>query len=176
MNPLLHHFRKDFRHSRGFMLMTLLVAAGILWLPAVPPEDRAKPLIWLPLFRYGGWFMLFLTVGRLVQLDAPLRDTAWFRTRPVPLATWLGSKLLTVLALIVPMALIECAMLLLTGLRPGFTDLLLVFAEELLASGALLGVSIRSPFPGRNGLDQRESFRALPPTRSRFSRAATSGH
>ena len=142
MNLLLHHFRKDFRHSRWWMLLTLSVTAGILWFPTVPLEERAEQMKWLSLFRYGGWLLLFLTAGRLVQLDLPIRDTAFFRTRPVPLSTLLLSKSLTVLALIIPMALMECLMLLLIGLKPAATDLLLIFTEEMLVLSVISGVTM----------------------------------
>lgn len=142
MNLLLHHFRKDFRHSRWWMLLTLAVTAGILWFPSVPLEERAEQMKWLPLFRYGGWLLLFLTVGRLVQFDAPVRDTAFFRTRPVPLSTLLLSKSLTILALIFPMALMECLMLLLMGLNPAATDLVLIFTEEMLVLSVISGVTM----------------------------------
>ena len=142
MNLLLHHFRKDLRHTCWWMLLTLSVPAGILWFPTVPVQERAEQMKWLPLFRYGGWFLLFLTTGRLVQLDAPVRDTAFFRTRPMPLSTVLLSKCLTVLSLIIPMALIECLMLLLTGLKPAATDLLLVFIEEMLVLSVISGVTM----------------------------------
>ena len=142
MNLLLHHLRKDLRHTCWWMLLTLSVTAGILWFPTVPLEERAEQIKWLPLFRYGGWFLLFLTTGRLVQLDAPVRDTAFFRTRPVPLSTLLLSKSLTVLALIIPMALMECLMLLLIGLKPAATDLVLIFTEEMLVLSVISGVTM----------------------------------
>lgn len=123
MNLLLHHFRKDLRHTRWMLLATFILTAGALWFPSVPLEDRAEQVKWLPLFRYGGWFLLFLTSGRLFLLDLPMRDTAFFRTLPVPLSTWLGSKLLTLLVLIIPMALVECVMLIALGLNPGAFDL-----------------------------------------------------
>ena len=142
MNLLLHHLRKDLRHTCWWMLLTLSVTAGILWFPTVPLEERAEQMKWLPLFRYGGWFLLFLTTGRLVQLDAPVRDTAFFRTRPMPLSTVFLSKCLTVLALIIPMALMECLMLLLIGLKPAATDLLLIFTEEMLVLSVISGVTM----------------------------------
>ena len=142
MNLLLHHFRKDIRHTRWMMLATFLFTAGALVFPNVPLEDRADQVKWLPLFRYGGWFLLFLTSGRLVQLDAPMRDTAFFRTLPVPMSTWLGSKLLTLLVLIIPMAMIECAMLLALGLNPGIVNLLLILGEEMLALSAIAMIAM----------------------------------
>lgn len=142
MNLLGHHFRKDLRHTRGWMLLTLLVAAGILWFPTVPLEDRVQQITWLSLLRYGGWLMLVLTVGRMVQLDAPFRDGAFLRTRPASLPTMMASKCLTALALIIPMAMLECVLLLMLDLKPGAVSLLLVFCENLLTLSAMAAVAI----------------------------------
>jgi hypothetical protein len=133
MNLLFHHIRKDLRHSRWLIALTWLAAAGILWLPATPVEKRFEVLQWLPLLRYGSWVLHFLTIGRIVQLDAPLRDTAFHRSRPVSSNQWLASKLTSALILILPMALLQVAMILLAGLKPEFIDLLLIFAEEMLS-------------------------------------------
>ena len=137
MSLILHHVRKDLRHSRWLIAATWLVAAGILWLPASPVEQRAELMQWLPLFRYGSWVLLYLTVGRIVQLDAPLRDTAFHRSRPVSGNMWLVSKLATCVIIIVPIALLHALMLPLAGLWPGFIDLLLIFAEEMLTLGVV---------------------------------------
>ena len=137
MNLLLHHVRKDLRHSRWLIAITWLAAACILWLPATPVEKRAELMEWLPFIRYGSWLLLFLTIGRIVQLDAPLRDTAFLRSRPVSSGDWLSSKLLTCLILLLPMALLEAAMILPAGMRPESIDLLLIFFEEMLALGVV---------------------------------------
>ena len=142
MNLLLHHLRKDLRFARWMMLAALFVSAVILWFPNVPLAERTRQIQWLWLARYGGWLLAFLTAGHLIQLDAPLREGAFFRTRPVPLATLIPPKCLVVLILIVPMAMIECLMLLLMGLRPGATELLLVFAENLLVLAAVAAIGM----------------------------------
>jgi hypothetical protein len=142
MNLLLHHVRKDLRHSRWLIALTWLAAAGILWLPATPVEKRVEVMQWLPFLRYGSWVLLFLTIGRIVQLDAPLRDTAFLRSRPVSPNEWLFSKLLTCLILLLPMALIQVAMILLAGMRPEFIDLFLIFFEEMLALGVVMALAM----------------------------------
>jgi len=142
MNLLLHHLRKDLRFARWLILITLLLAAGILWFPSVPPEERVEQIKWLPWFRYGSWTLLFLTIGHVVQLDAPLRDTAFLRSRPVSSGAWLASKLLTCPILILPMALFEVMMIRLAGLRPGFIDMLLIIAEEMLVLGVVAALAL----------------------------------
>lgn len=142
MNLILHHVRKDLRHSRWLIAATWLVAAGILWLPASPVEQRAGLMQWLPLFRYGSWILVYLTVGRIVQLDAPLRDTAFHRSRPVSANTWLVSKLAAGALVILPIALIQTLALPLAGLMPGFIDLLLIFAEEMLTLGVVAAIAM----------------------------------
>ena len=103
----------------------------------MPVEKRIAAFEWLPFVRYGSWVLFFLTVGRIVQLDAPLRDTAFLRSRPVSSGEWLASKLLTSLIIILPLAFFQVAMIPLSGLRPEFIDLLLIFAEEMLALGVV---------------------------------------
>jgi len=142
MNLLSHHVRKDLRHSRWLIALTWLAAAGILWLPATPVELRHKTFEWLPAIRYGSWALLFLTIGRIVQLDAPLRDTAFLRSRPVSSRDWLSSKLLTCLILLLPMALLEVAMILLAGLQPESIDLLLIFLEEMLSLSVVVVLAV----------------------------------
>jgi hypothetical protein len=144
MNLLFHHIRKDLRHSRWLIALTWLAAAGILWLPATPVEKRVEVMQWLPLIRYGSWTLLFLTIGRIVQLDAPLRDTAFLRSRPVSSSEWLSSKLVASVILMLPIALLQVAMILFAGLRPESIDLLLILAEEVLVLGviALIAMTI----------------------------------
>lgn len=142
MNLLLHHLRKDLRHSRWMILATVLIAAGALWFPSVPLEDRANQISWLALPRYGGWVLLFMTVARLVLLDAPVHEGGFLRTRPVSVSTLFQAKCLTALVLIVPLAMIECIMLLMLGLQPGAMGLLLVFSENLLISAAIAAVGM----------------------------------
>jgi hypothetical protein len=142
MNLLFHHIRKDLRHSRWLIALNWLAAACILWLPAMPVEKRFAAFEWLPFIRYGSWVLLFLTVGRIVQLDAPLRDTAFLRSRPVSSSEWLSSKLVSGLILMLPMALLQVAMIRLAGLRPEFIDLLLVFAEEMLSLGVVAALAM----------------------------------
>jgi hypothetical protein len=141
MNLLSHHVRKDLRHSRWIIILTWLAAAGILWLPATPVELRYKTIEWLSAIRYGSWMLLFLTIGRIVQLDAPLRDTAFLRSRPVSSNEWLASKLASGLILMLPMALLQVVVILLAGMRPEFIDLLLIFAEEMLSLGVVVGLA-----------------------------------
>jgi hypothetical protein len=142
MNLLLHHVRKDLRHSRWLIALTWLAAAGILWLPVTPVEKRVEVIEWLPFIRYGSWVLLFLTVGRIVQLDAPLRDTAFLLSRPVSSGDWLSSKLASCLIVMLPLALLQVAMILLAGMRPEFIDLLLIFAEEMLSLGVVAALAM----------------------------------
>jgi hypothetical protein len=142
MNLLLHHVRKDLRHSRWLIAITWFAAACILWLPATPVEKRVEVIEWLPFIRYGSWVLLFLTVGRIVQLDAPLRDTAFLLSRPVSSGDWLSSKLASCLIVMLPLALLQVAMILLAGMRPEFIDLLLIFAEEMLSLGVVAALAM----------------------------------
>jgi arginine exporter protein ArgO len=142
MNVVLHFFRKDLRFARWAILSTWFVAASVLWFPTVPLEERAEQIKWLYLSRHGSWLLLCLAAGHLILLDAPLREGAFIRTRPALLSDMLRSKCLTVLLLIVPMALFECLMLLLMGLRPGVLELTLVFAENFLILAAIAAVGM----------------------------------
>ena len=142
MNLLLHHLRKDLRHSRWLILITLLVSAGILWFPSVPLEARVEQINWLSLARYGSWLLALLTAGHLIQLDAPLRESGYLRTRPAPRATVLLSKMIAVFFLIVPLAMVECLFLVLLDLKPGVTTLILVFTENLLMLAMICSVGM----------------------------------
>jgi len=142
MNLLFHHLRKDLRFARWLILATWFIAAWVLWFPSVPLEERSEQIKWLYLSRYGSWLTLCLTVGHLIQLDAPLREGAFIRTRPALQSDMLRSKGLAALLIIVPMALFECLMLLLIGLRPGAMELLLVFAENLLILATIAAIGM----------------------------------
>ena len=142
MNLLLHHVRKDLRHSRWLIALTWLAAASILWLPATPVEKRVEVIQWLPLIRYGPWALLFLTIGRVVQLDAPLRDTAFLRSRPVSPGDWLASKLVSGVIVLLPMAFSQLAMILLAGLRPEIVDMLVIFTEEVLMLALVVALAM----------------------------------
>ncbi len=138
MNLLLHHLRKDLRFAYWLIPITLLLAAGVLWFPSVPLAERTEQIKWLYLAQYGSWLLTILTAGHLTQVDAPLREGGYLRTRPASRSTVLLSKIIAVLILIVPMAMIECLLLVLLDLKPGVTTLILVFAENLLIL-ALMG-------------------------------------
>ncbi len=138
MNLLLHHLRKDLRFARWMILATLIVSAFVLWFPTVPLEERTEQIKWLYLAQYGSWLLTILTAGHLTQVDAPLREGGYLRTRPAPRSTVLLSKMIAVLILIVPVAMIECLLLVLLDLKPGVTTLILVFGENLLIL-ALMG-------------------------------------
>lgn len=142
MNLLFHHLRKDLRFARWLILATLFVSAAILWFPTVPLEERRDQMIWLAVARYGGWLLAFLTAGHLIQMDAPLREGGYLRTRPASRSTVIQSKMVAVLILIVPLAAIECLLILLLGLKPGATNLLLIFAENLLALAMICSVGM----------------------------------
>ena len=142
MNLLLHHLRKDLRFARWMILITLVLAAGVLWFPSVPLEERTEPIKWLYLSRYGIWLLVLLTAGHLIQLDAPLCESGFMRTRPAPRSTVLLSKMIAVLILIVPLAMIECLLLVLLDLKPGASDLFLVFSENLLMLAMIGSVSM----------------------------------
>ncbi len=142
MNLLLHHVRKDLLHSRWLISITWLAAASVLWLTTMPLERRVEGFEWLPFIRYGSWILLFLTIGRIVQLDAPLRDTAFHRSRPVSPGEWLASKLATSVIVLLPMALLQVVMILLLGMRPELVDLLLILVEEILVLGVVLAIAM----------------------------------
>lgn len=142
MNLLFHHVRKDLRHSCWSIALTWLAAAGIFWLPAAQVEKRLEVMQWLPFIRYGSWVLLFLTVGRIVQLDAPLRDTAFLRSRPVSSGTWLVSKLAAGVVILLPIALFQVVVLPLAGLRLDFTDSLLIFFEEALVLSVVAALAL----------------------------------
>ncbi len=153
MNLLLHHFRKDLRYARWMILFTFVLAAGAFWFPSVPLEERSEQIKWLSFSRYGSWLMALLTAGHLVQLDAPLRESGFMRTRPAPRAKVFQSKMLAVFVLIVPLAMTECIMLVLLDLKPDVTTLILVFAENLLALAMIcaagMALAIRSETSAR---------------------------
>ena len=142
MTYVSHHVRKDLRHSRWLVAITWLAAAGILWPAVTPVAERVRLMEWLPFLRYGSWLLLFLTVGRIVQLDAPLRDTAFLRSRPVSQGTWIASKLVSCAILILPMALFQVLMFPLAGIQSETGDLVLIFTEEMLVHGVVAVFSL----------------------------------
>lgn len=137
MNSVFHLALKDLRHSRWLIALTWIVAAAILWLPTLPVDSRDQEFFRFHLYGFGSWVLLFLTIGSIVQLDAPLRDTAFLRSRPVSHGDWLASKFLAVLFVIFPMALFPVSMILVAGLRPGLIHLSLAFVEEMLTLGMI---------------------------------------
>lgn len=137
MNLLLHHLLKDLRFARWLILITLVLAAGVLWFPSVPLEERAEQIKWVLLPRYGSWLLTLLTAGHLIQLDAPLRESGFMRTRPLPRMSMLLSKMIAILVLIVPLGMIECLLLVLLDLKPGTANLFIIFAENLLMLGLI---------------------------------------
>ena len=129
MNLLLHHLRKDFRYIRWWMVATWIFAGCILLWPLIPRESRANYTLWASLVSLAKYMMVSVTVWRLIQLDAPKRDKAFFQTKPTSLTTVLRSKLLVIITLIVPLALMECLFAGLLGLHPGITIKYSFFAK-----------------------------------------------
>ncbi len=142
MNLLLHHVRKDLRFARWLMLITLVVAAGVLWFPTIPLTERTTQLKWLYLSRYGSWLRAVLTAGHLIQLDAPFREGGYLRTRPALRSTMLLSKVISVLILIVPLAMTECLLFVGLDLKPGAINLIIIFAENLLTLAMLCSLAM----------------------------------
>ena len=142
MNVTLHFFRKDLRLLRWPLVFLFAEAIGvILWYSMLPLEGRVTHIAALSLWRYVIWGVCFM-MGGLVQRDAPLREAAFFRTKPVALHTVLQAKGLILLCVVVLFAAIETLSLLLLGLKPGILNLLLIFAEELLLLAALTAVGM----------------------------------
>ncbi|MEO8614692.1 MAG: hypothetical protein ABI600_06090 [Luteolibacter sp.] len=133
MNLLLHHLRKDFGYLRWWMIGTWIIAGCMLLWPLIPRESRANYTHWVSLVSLAKYVMVSVTVWRLIQLDAPKRDKAFFQTKPTSLTTVLRSKLLVIITLIVPLALMECLFAGLLGLHPGIPDQILIFSEALLS-------------------------------------------
>ena len=143
MNQVLHFFRKDLRLSRWPLLFLVIEALGImLWYSMLPLEKRMDQIVVLPLWRYTIWAACFIYIGGLTQRDAPFREGAFFRTRPVALSTVLRSKCLSALIFIVLFAMIESLSLFMLGLKLSALDFLLIFAEEILVLSALGAVSM----------------------------------
>lgn len=143
MNHVVLFFRKDLRLMRWPLLLLVTEALGVmLWYSMLPLEKRVAQIAVLPLWRFVIWAACFLIIGGLTQRDAPLREGAFFRTRPMALSTVLQSKCLMALFIVVLFALIESFSLLMLGLKPGVLDFLLVFIEELLVLSALGSVSM----------------------------------
>ncbi|MGJ8642329.1 MAG: hypothetical protein ACSHX9_02880 [Luteolibacter sp.] len=113
-----------------------------LLLPLVSVENRFGMTMWLVAFRYGSWLLLFLTVAHVVLLDAPARDSAFFRTLPISFPKWLRSKLLFCLVLISPMAVVQGVMIIALGIAPGLIGLVLLFAEDFLAHALVAGLAV----------------------------------
>ena len=141
MNLLLHHLRKDLRFARWMILITFL-AAGILWFPNIQLEERVEQIKWLWVARLGGWLVALLAAGHLIQLDAPLRESGFMRTRPAPRTTVILSKMIAVFILIAPLSMVECLHLMLLDLKPGATILILVFAENLLMLAMICSIGM----------------------------------
>ena len=143
MNLVIHFFRKDLRVNRWPLLFLVIWALGImLWYSLLPTEKRMDHIGALSLWRYFIWLMCFLIIGAQTQRDAPFREGAFFRTRPMGLSTILQSKGLYALLIVVLSATITSVSLLMLGLKPGVLDFLLIFAEEILVLSALGAVSI----------------------------------
>ncbi len=143
MNLLLHHFRKDFRLILPSLLNLPLIIIGFsLYFSMLPMEVRASKIAMMPMLKLGIWVGCFLAIGGLIQRDAPFREGAFFRTRPVTRSTLLKSTGLVALSLILLIALIETLSLLLFGVKPGASDLVLIFTEKLLLLSALGAISM----------------------------------
>lgn len=142
MNLSFHLLRKDFKYARFWILATWVVAAMALLFPLLSIEKRGDLAAWLVAFRYGSWLLLFLTVSHVVLLDAPARDSAFFRTLPISFSAWLRSKLLFVLILVLPMALVQSVMLIALGIAPQLGGLVLLFAEDFLSHSVVAGLAM----------------------------------
>jgi len=143
MNHIVLFFRKDLRLMRWPILLLATEALGVmLWYSMLPIEKRVAQIAVLPFWRFVIWAACFLIIGGLTQRDAPLREGAFFRTKPVALSTVLRSKCLMALFIVVLFAAIETVSLLMLGLKPGVLDFLLIFIEELLVLSALGAVSM----------------------------------
>lgn len=142
MNLPLHFLRKDLKFARFWILSTWLIAAMALLFPLVPVEKRPDFALWLLAFRFGSWILLFHTVAHVVLVDAPARDTAFFRTLPISPGQWLRSKLLCALTVILPMSLIQISLILILGLRPGASGFFLLFAEDFLSHAVVASLAL----------------------------------
>ncbi|MEO8614691.1 MAG: hypothetical protein ABI600_06085 [Luteolibacter sp.] len=154
MNLLLHHLRKDLRLMRWPLLFLAIEALGVmLWYSMLPLEKRVAHIAVLPIWRYCIWAACFLIIGGLTQRDAPFREGAFFRTRPVALSTVLRSKCLIALFIVVMFAMIESFSVLMLGLKPSVLDFLLIFCEEVLVLSALgaasMAMAIRQETAGK---------------------------
>ncbi len=143
MNQVLHFFRKDLRVLRWPLLFLVIWLLGIMyWYSQLPLEKRmnhiAAPLLW----RYFIWVMCFLMIGGQTQRDAPFREGAFFRTRPMGLSAVIQSKALFALLMVVLAATLTNVSILMLGLKPSVLDFLLIFTEEILVLSALSAVSI----------------------------------
>jgi hypothetical protein len=133
MNLLLHHLRKDFSYIRWWMIGTWIIAGCTLLWPLIPWDSRANFIDLASLVSFAKYLMVWVTTWRLIQLDSPNRDRAFFQTRPTSLTAVLRSKLLIIVTLIVPVALVECLFAAFLGLHPGVLNQILIFSETLLS-------------------------------------------
>jgi|GEM_PF-5798887 len=132
MNLLLHHLRKDFSYIRWWMIGTWIIAGSMLLWPLIPREIRVDYIDLASLVSFAKYVMVLVTVWNLIRLDAPNRDRAFFQTKPTSLTTVLRSKLLVIITLIIPLALMECLFAGLLGFHPGVLNQILIFSEALL--------------------------------------------
>jgi len=132
MNLLLHHFRKDLTYIRWWIIGTWIISGSILLWPLIPREIRATYVSLASLVSLVKYLMAWATVWNLLRLDSPRRDKAFFQTKPTSLIVLLRSKLLVILVLTVPLALLECIFVEQLGLHPGILNQILIFSETLL--------------------------------------------
>ena len=120
MNPIIHHFRKEFAYLRirwfGFLaLLGFDLAVNLEWL--FPLRPGGQPPVWLA---YLPWVLMLVGVTLLGSCpeDKPGSDRSFISTRPLPTrAYWLTRVALWLLLLVLPVMLQNALYLLLSG-RP----------------------------------------------------------
>lgn len=133
MNLILHHLRKDIRAQRWLLMLWALVMIINIVINILILEtgyefaDSVDKIRNFPALMLIGWVTWTILLVRLIQSEPITGSTSFWLTRPIPLRTYIPSKLLFILLLIVVPCLI-----------PDLLDMLLLQTPSALIRTHLL--------------------------------------
>ena len=140
-----HLLAKDLRHQRAWVA---LVWGFALLLPALARMADSNMTSVMPLVSGAFFLLAIVTLGQLVQLDAPGRKLNFLATRPVPWNVLLAEKILFAVAfLLVPVWVAKMGILWLLGIPTPPAGVALLLIENTIHTGALMaGVALFACF------------------------------
>jgi hypothetical protein len=152
MRQTLHIFKKDVRHLRLEIIVTLLMAAAF----AFVGSNRAKWLTEPATSRSTAWFLLqfllpltwFVLIARVIHAEAIAGDRQFWTTRPYAWKSLLAAKALFILTFVnVPLLIADTLILSAHGLNPiaaipgMFWNQILVFGTLILPIASLCALT-----------------------------------